>query len=203
MPDGATLTSLQLFGLTYGAVFFAELTGDKTLYAAGALTLRYRWPLVAVGMGLAFAGKIAVAVAFGSALKSIGSQWVIWINAATLLTTAVVLWRRRQEDEQATKIGLGDHWARDVCMSFAAVFFTEWLDFGQVTTAVLAAQYAVPLVIGTAALAALMTKGVLAILCGIRIRRFISPTAARQLAAGSCAVLGIITLAEGFGSLPL
>ena len=52
---------------TYGAVFVAEIVGDKLLYTTGVLASRYRSAAVILGRALAFMCKMAVAVAIGAA----------------------------------------------------------------------------------------------------------------------------------------
>ncbi len=54
---------------TYGAVFVAEIVGDKLLYTTGVLATRYRTIPVMIGMLIAFMAKMAVAVAVGSAIS--------------------------------------------------------------------------------------------------------------------------------------
>ena len=50
---------------TYGAVFVAEIVGDKLLYTTGVLATRYRTVPIMIGMIVAFMAKMAVAVAVG------------------------------------------------------------------------------------------------------------------------------------------
>ncbi len=52
----------SVFVLTYGAVFAAELVGDKLLYTASALTARYRAIPIVSGAMLAFIVKTGTAV---------------------------------------------------------------------------------------------------------------------------------------------
>ena len=46
---------------TYGAVFVAEIVGDKLLYTTGVLATRYRPVPIMLGMLCAFMAKMAVA----------------------------------------------------------------------------------------------------------------------------------------------
>ena len=50
---------LQLVLTTYGAVFVAEIVGDKLLYTTGVLASRYRSASVILGMAMAFMCKMA------------------------------------------------------------------------------------------------------------------------------------------------
>ena len=56
---------------TYGAVFVAEIVGDKLLYTTGVLATRYRTVPIVVGMLIAFMAKMAVAVAVGNAISKL------------------------------------------------------------------------------------------------------------------------------------
>ena len=53
---------VSVFILTYGAVFAAEIVGDKLLYTTGVLAARYRAMPIAFGATLAFMVKMGVAV---------------------------------------------------------------------------------------------------------------------------------------------
>ena len=54
---------LPIFLATYGAVFVAEIVGDKLLYTTGVLATRYKTIPIMFGMAFAFMLKMAVAVA--------------------------------------------------------------------------------------------------------------------------------------------
>ena len=56
---------------TYGAVFVAEIVGDKLLYTTGVLSARYRTAPVLFGMAAAFMLKMAAAVAVGKAISEL------------------------------------------------------------------------------------------------------------------------------------
>ena len=56
---------------TYGAVFIAEIVGDKLLYTTGILATRYRPLPIMFGMGIAFMAKMAVAVLLGKAISTL------------------------------------------------------------------------------------------------------------------------------------
>src|SRR5262249_59507953 len=56
---------IVIFFATFGAVFIAEIVGDKLLYTTGVLAARYRtWPIM-LGMASAFMPKMGVAVPGG------------------------------------------------------------------------------------------------------------------------------------------
>ena len=85
-------------------------------------------------------------------------------------------------------------------VSFAAIFFSEWGDVGQITAATLAAKYHVPLVVWAGAVTAMITKGSLAAFLGAGIRRWIhdrvSPTIVRYVAVTLLLVLGLLSVTE-------
>ena len=60
---------LAVFFAVYGAVFIAEIVGDKLLYTTGVLATRYTSASIMLGMALAFSCKMAVAVAVGEAIS--------------------------------------------------------------------------------------------------------------------------------------
>ena len=62
---------LALLFATYGAVFLAEIVGDKLLYTTGVLATRYRPAPIMVGMAFAFMLKMAVAVMVGEAISQV------------------------------------------------------------------------------------------------------------------------------------
>ena len=63
---------LPIFLATYGAVFVAEIVGDKLLYTTGVLAARYRTVPIMLGMALAFMLKMGVAVVVGEQIGAPG-----------------------------------------------------------------------------------------------------------------------------------
>ena len=85
-------------------------------------------------------------------------------------------------------------------VSFAAIFFSEWGDVGQITAATLAAKYHLALIVWLGAVGAMVTKGALAAFLGAGIRRWISdrisPKVVRYVAVGLLLVLGSLSVWE-------
>jgi putative Ca2+/H+ antiporter (TMEM165/GDT1 family) len=85
-------------------------------------------------------------------------------------------------------------------ISFAAIFFSEWGDVGQVTAAAMTAKYHVALVVWLGAVAAMITKGSLAAFLGAGIRRSIhnrvSPKVVRYVGVGLLLLLGALSVWE-------
>jgi len=188
---------IVIFLATFGAVFIAEIVGDKLLYTTGVLATRYRtWPIM-LGMALAFMAKMGVAVLVGEAISKLPRMLVASITAISFLSIAVVLWRKSDRPNEKK----GEHRAHKAAMvSFAAIFFSEWGDVGQVTAATLAAKYHVAVVVWLGAVAAMITKGSLATFLGAGIRRWIqdrvSPQVVRYAAVILLIVLGCLSVGE-------
>jgi putative Ca2+/H+ antiporter (TMEM165/GDT1 family) len=62
-------------------------------------------------------------------------------------------------------------WPKGLLTGFAAIFFSESGDAGQISAAMLASQHQAPLVIWFGATLALVTKGILAVTVGVEVRR--------------------------------
>lgn len=189
---------------TYGTVFIAEIVGDKLLYTTGVLATRYRWTPILMGMALAFMLKMGVAVAVGKAISTLPPLLVASITAINFFAIAFVLWRKPDKREVKPK-EYPTH--RAMMVSFAAIFFSEWGDVGQITAATLAAKYGkeVPglvtaLTVWLGAVGAMVTKGTLAASVGAGVRGWIqahfAPKTIRYVAVGLLLLLGILSVCE-------
>jgi putative Ca2+/H+ antiporter (TMEM165/GDT1 family) len=150
-----------------------------------------------LGMAVAFMAKMGVAVLVGEAISKLPRGLVASITAISFLSIAVVLWRKSDRPSEVK----GEHRAHKAAMvSFAAIFFSEWGDVGQVTAATLAAKYHLALVVWLGAVAAMITKGALATFLGAGIRRWIqdriSPKVVRYVAVGLLLILGMFSVIE-------
>src|SRR5437773_8240173 len=188
---------IVIFFATFGAVFIAEIVGDKLLYTTSVLAARYRTLPIMLGMALAFTPKMGAAVLVGSAIAKLPRSLVATITAISFLTVASVLWRKSDRPRESRD----KHCAHKAAMvSFAAIFFSEWGDVGQITAATLAAKYHVPLVVWAGAVTAMITKGLLAAFLGAGVRRWIqdrvSPTIVRYVAVTLLLVLGLLSVTE-------
>ena len=142
---------MLIFFTTFGTVFVAEIVGDKLLYTTGVLAARYRTLPITFGMAAAFMAKMAVAVLVGQAISRLPPILVASITAISFLGVALALWRKPDQPTANDK----NHTASKAAMvSFAAIFFSEWGDVGQVTAATLAARYRMPWVVWFGAVAA-------------------------------------------------
>jgi putative Ca2+/H+ antiporter (TMEM165/GDT1 family) len=183
---------ISVLALTYSTVLLVELIGDKTIYTVTTLASRYRSAAVFAGISLAFMTKIAVAVAFGRILLQLPLRVTATISAVTLFITAVRLWKTHVDPLAQRQQSMP--WSSGFATSFAAIFFTEWGDVGQLATAAIAAQYRMPIPIWLAATAALMTKGILALTIGVQLRRHVPASISRVAAVVCCSVLGLMAL---------
>ncbi len=188
---------LFIFFATFGAVFLAEIVGDKLLYTTGVLAARYRTLPIMIGMAAAFMAKMGVAVLVGEAISRLPRTLVAAITAVSFIGVAIALWRkddqyRAERDKQKAH--------RAAMISFAAIFFSEWGDVGQVTAAAMAAKYHVGIVVWLGAVAAMITKGSLAAFLGTGIRRWIqdrvSPVVVRYVGVSLLLILGSLSVIE-------
>ena len=189
---------LPILFATYGAVFVAEIVGDKLLYTTGVLTTRYRTLPVMFGMMIAFMAKMAVAVAVGKAISRLPPLLVAAVTSASFIGVAITLWRKPDERREKKK---PEHTAsRAAMVSFAAIFFSEWGDVGQITAAAMSARFAAPLLVWIGAVAAMVTKGALAASLGAGIRQWIaervSPKIVRYVGACTLLLLGVLSIIE-------
>ena len=191
-----------IFFATFGAVFLAEIVGDKLLYTTGVLASRYRTMPIMIGMAAAFMAKMGVAVLIGEAISRLPKYLVAAITAISFIGVAITLWRK---DDQYRK-ERDQHKAHKAAMiSFAAIFLSEWGDVGQVTAASMTAKYHVALIVWLGAVSAMIAKGSLAAFLGAGIRRWIqdrvSPAVVRYVGVGLLLVLGSLSVIEilGFG----
>ena len=200
---------LALFFATYAAVFLAEIAGDKLLYTTGVLSSRYRPLPIMVGVTIAFMAKMAVAVAVGERVSHLPPLLVAGVTGLSFIGVAYAVWRkpmvarvRKKEDHTAGKAAM---------VSFAAIFFSEWGDVGQVTAAAMAtrshsppgAAIPWPLIVWFGAVLAMVTKGALAASIGAGARRWIektfSPKVIRYGGVGLLALLGVLSVLETLG----
>jgi putative Ca2+/H+ antiporter (TMEM165/GDT1 family) len=188
---------LPVLFATYGAVFLAEVVGDKLLYTTGVLATRYRTAPVMFGMACAFMLKMAVAVLVGKAISTLPRALVAALTGASFLGVAFALWRQPAKPTEAKERHAA---TKAAFVSCATIFFSEWGDVGQITAASLAARYNLPLVVWVGAVSAMITKGALAASVGTGVRRWVaervSPRVVRYCGVGLMLLLGILSVAE-------
>ena len=206
---------LEVLLATYTAVFVAEIVGDKLLYTSGVLATRFRWGAVIFGMSAAFMGKMAVAVAIGAAIGKLLPPWLVAaLTAVSFVGVALAMWRvpdvrvPKEKDERIL---------RGAFIAFATIFFSEWGDKGMITAGIWSADFvsaaaarhlsrpSVIVVCWIAAVAAMVTKGGLAITLGASVRQwivnFVSPRTVKSLSVLAIVTLGILSVLEVMGIL--
>jgi putative Ca2+/H+ antiporter (TMEM165/GDT1 family) len=202
---------IAVFFATYAAVFLAEIAGDKLLYTTGVLSARYRPLPIMVGVTIAFMAKMAVAVVVGERIAHLPPLLVAGVTSLSFIGVAYTVWRKpmvakaqKKEDTPAGKAA---------AVSFAAIFFSEWGDVGQITAAAMAAKSMAepgataswPFIVWAGAVLAMVTKGALAASIGASARKWIektfSPKVIRYGGVGLLLALGIMSVLEtlGFG----
>jgi putative Ca2+/H+ antiporter (TMEM165/GDT1 family) len=188
---------LPILLATYGAVFVAEIVGDKLLYTTGVLATRYRTAPILFGMALAFMAKMAVAVVVGKAVSTLPPLLVAAITTVNFFAIAFFLWRKPEKKEEEKKEYPA---SRAVMVSFAAIFFSEWGDVGQITAATMAARFGSPVLVWIGAVGAMVTKGALAASIGAGVRGWIqahlSPKTIKYAAVGLLLFLGLLSVVE-------
>ena len=169
----------------YAAVLVAELLGDRSMYAIATLSARFGPATVLAGAIPAFMLKALAAVLFGNLLLRLPHWFVAALAALTFFISAIVLWRGETERV---------HHA--IPAGFAAVFFTEWADIGQLVTATVTAQFDAPLMVWIGASLALITKGVIAATIGAPLKSRIPAARLRWGALAVYVILGVLAVVE-------
>jgi putative Ca2+/H+ antiporter (TMEM165/GDT1 family) len=186
-----------IFLATYVAVFMAEIVGDKLLYTTGLLATRYKTLPILCGMAMAFMLKMAVAVLVGHLIATLPRWLVASITAINFFAIAVVIWRKKDKREVSEK---NYKTYQAALVAFAAIFFSEWGDVGQITAATMAARFNSPLAVWLGAVAAMVTKGTLASFIGGGVRGWIQshfqPRTLRYAATALLLVLGVLSVWE-------
>ncbi len=187
-----------VFLATYGAVFVAEIVGDKLLYTTGVLATRYKTLPILCGMVVAFMAKMGVAVLVGKAISTLPPLLVAAVTTLNFFAIAFVLWRKPDKREPKKKDEYPS--SRAALVSFAAIFFSEWGDVGQITAATMAARFGAPLLVWIGAVSAMATKGALAASIGAGVRQWIldhfTPKTIRYAAVGLLLLLGMLSVVE-------
>jgi Ca2+/H+ antiporter, TMEM165/GDT1 family len=187
---------LTIFFATYWFVFIAEIVGDKLLYTTGVLATRYKTLPIMVGMACAFMLKMGVAVAVGEAISKLPPWLVACVTAASFIGVAIAVWRKDERRSVQKQVSA----PKAAMVSFAAIFFSEWGDVGQITAAAMSAKFHVPVLVWAGAVAAMVTKGALAASIGAGVRGWIQdhipPRVIRYAGVGALVLLGILSVIE-------
>jgi putative Ca2+/H+ antiporter (TMEM165/GDT1 family) len=188
-----------LLATVFAVTLVVELP-DKSLFASLLLGIRYRPWHVWLGVIAAFAVHVVLAVTAGSLLTAAPHRLVGFVSAALFIGGAVWMLRFRPRDDNepgpdAARVGAApSRLARVFATSFAVVFAGEWGDVTQITTANFAGRYHDPLIVGSAALAALWLVSGLAV--------FVGPKVLGRMSERWVRIVGTVVL-TGFGAFSL
>ena len=190
------MPTLQLFLSVFGVIFVAELP-DKTALAALVLATRYRPAPVFFGAALALTVQSLVAVVAGEILALLPARPVHVGAGLLFLLFAVLMWRRKQEEEPDAELGATREptFLRATATVFSVVFLAEWGDLTQLGTATLAARYAQPITVFCGATLALWSVTGIAVFIGHRAGKLLHPERMQKIAAVVFAVLGVLLTA--------
>lgn len=182
-------------------VFPAELP-DKSMFATIVLVTRYRRPrLVWLGVVLAFAIHVTVAVAAGSLLGLLPDALVQTVVLVLFAVGAALLWRAARraaaEPEEDEVVTTGPATAlATVAGSFGVIALAEWGDLTQLATASLAAKSGEPLSTAVGAWLALACVAALAAGFGRQIVNRIPIHRVNYVGAAIFAALAVWTLVD-------
>lgn len=200
------MSDLLLLVTVFGVTFVAELP-DKSLFASLVLGTRYRPAHVWLGVAAAFAVHVGLAVAVGGLLTLAPHFVVDFVSAALFLGGAAWMVRSGAQEEKepgpdAARLGAPAPTLRRVFLtSFAVVFVGEWGDVTQITTATFVAHYHLPLIIGAAALAALLAVSALAVFGGAKLLARVPERWIRLAGTVTLTSLGIYSLVQAVRGL--
>ena len=183
----------SLLAAVYFTVLVAELVGDKTLYTLGTLATRFRAGPILAGASLAFGLKMLAAVLLGRLLAELPGAVVAGFSGATFFSMALAIWLKKPKAAPEVE-GSPPRWSRAVIVSFAAIFFPEWGDAGQLTAAMFVAQHRAPALVWAGAMMAMVTKGILAVVLGVGLRRYVPRHVVRWVTVVSCVAMGLLAL---------
>ncbi len=173
----------------FGVVFVAEIP-DKTSLAALVLATRHKPLPVFLGAALALTVQSFLAVAAGQLLSLLPARPVHLGAGVLFLATSVVMWRRREDDDEGTGAAVPLGFYRSLWLVFGVVFVAEWGDLTQLATAALAARYAAPVAVFLGATSALWAVVAIAVFVGSNARRFLAPRVVQRVAAALFALVG-------------
>jgi putative Ca2+/H+ antiporter (TMEM165/GDT1 family) len=185
------MSSVAIALSVFGVIFIAELP-DKTAIATLVLATRHKPVPVFLGAAVALTVQSLVAVAAGH-LISLLPHRPVHVGAGVLfLVTAVLMWRRKDEDDvEEKKTTQPEGFWRAAWVVFLVVFVAEWGDLTQLATAALAARYAAPVPVFIGATLGLWAVVAVAVVAGHRAGKLLPPHLTHRIAAGVFAGVGV------------
>ncbi len=184
------MAAARLFVSIFAVIFVAELP-DKTALASLVLATRHRALPVLAGAAAALAIQSLVAVIAGSLLSLLPPRAVHIGSGALFLVSAIVMWRKHEEEPEAGEDGGQVGFAKAFTMSFMVVFVAEWGDLTQIATAGFAAHARQPVLVFCAATTALWAVAALAVIVGKHAGHLLNPKITQKVAAVLFALVGV------------
>ena len=190
----------------FGLIFVGELP-DKTAVAGLVLGTRYPWLWAFSGIAAAFLTHVVIAVSAGSLISLAPHRLVEGVVGVLFLLGAYLIWREGNEDEEEHEEEISEEtdgsaaagfW-KVAALGYGVIFVAEWGDLTQILTANLAAKYHDPLSVGIGAVLGLWAVGLLAILGGKTLLRFLPIKWITRVAAVVMIGLAIYSLVTAFG----
>ncbi len=187
--------TIAVAATTFGLVFPAELP-DKTALASLMLGSRYRPFYVYIGVAVAFAIHVLLAIAAGSLLTLLPHRVLSLIIAILFGLGAVLLFRGRNDADKVVKAAqeTPPTFLRVAATSFVVILVAEFGDLTQILIVNLAAKYHQPIAVGSGALLALLAVAALAIAGGRGLLRFVPARMITLIGAAAMVVLAVINL---------
>lgn len=184
----------------YSLIFLAELP-DKTAFATLLLATRSRGSAVFVGVAAAFLIQTIVAVVFGGLISLLPEKWVHLGAGVLFLFFAVQMWRERNAEDECPEnmpVFRAAFWP-SAWRAFLVIFVAEWGDLTQIATASLIARYDHDKVtVFVAAILALWTVTLLAVVLGRRLRNLIHPKKLKTVCSVLFLVIGLYFIISSF-----
>jgi putative Ca2+/H+ antiporter (TMEM165/GDT1 family) len=191
--------NLTVAAAVFPVIFLGELP-DKTMFASLVLASRGRPAAVWVGVAVAFAVHVAIAVAAGGVL-SLAPHAVVDLIAAALFAGGA-LWALREGGATDPHTGVEAvappvSSRRTAVTAFVVIFLAEWGDLTQILTANLAARYHDPLSVGVGSVVALWAVAAVAVV-GSRYLARLRVVVVRRVTAVVLMALAVVSLVQAF-----
>ncbi|RNI23299.1 TMEM165/GDT1 family protein [Flexivirga caeni] len=197
---------LGIIATVFVLAFVAELP-DKSAVAGLVLGTRFPWPWVFTGIAAAFLTHVVIAVCAGELLHLLPGRLLEALVAILFLLGAWLIWREGAHPEDVDAAGEaeaesggaasgrfdGAGFVKVASLGYGVIFVAEWGDLTQILTANLAAKYHDPVSVGIGATLGLWAVGLLAILGGRTLLRWLPITWITRVAAAVMVGLGALS----------
>ncbi|MFE5117934.1 TMEM165/GDT1 family protein [Streptomyces sp. NPDC056669] len=191
--------SITVAAVVFGVVFLAELP-DKTALAGLMLGTRYRASYVFVGVAVAFALHVGLAIAAGSVLTLLPHRLLQAIVGVLFLGGAAMLLLKKDDGEEEVRKPADQSFWKVSGAGFMLILVAEFGDLTQIMTANLAARYDDPLSVGVGAVLALWAVAGLGIVGGRTLMRYVPLRLITKVAALVMLALGGFSLYEAIAA---